>query len=79
MIFHPYEEDGYEIGWTLNRSYWGKEITDELTEALVNYAKERGISSLIIECNKEQAVSKHIALKNGFTYAGEDADAMCTG
>ena len=24
VIFHPYEESAYEIGWILNKLYWGK-------------------------------------------------------
>ncbi len=72
VIFHPYEEESYEIGWILNRNYWAKGIADELTKALVYYAKVHEISSLIIECDKEQVASKHIALKNGFVFVGEE-------
>jgi len=37
---HPYEEDSYEIGWTLNRSYLGKGITDEVAKYLWNMQKK---------------------------------------
>lgn len=73
VIFHPYEENSYEIGWIIRREYWGRSIADEVTKAFVKYAKKLGnINSCVIECDPEQKVSKHIALKNGFVYEGED-------
>lgn len=69
-IFHQYEETDYEIGWILNKEYWGKGIADELTKELINYARYIGISSCIIECDTKQIASKRIALKNGFAYEG---------
>lgn len=70
VIFHPYEQSFYEIGWILNKEYWGKGIADELTKELINYARFIGIGSCIIECDTRQNVSKKIAIKNGFTYEG---------
>ena len=73
VIFHPYEEESYEIGWIIRREYWGKGIAGEITDSLVEYIKSlKGIHSCVIECDPEQAASKRIALKNGFTYEGED-------
>lgn len=72
VIFHQYEEDSYEIGWIIRREYWGRGIADEVTKALIEYAKGSDINSVVIECDPEQEVSKHIALKNGFLYEGED-------
>lgn len=69
-IFHPYEESDYEIGWILNKEYWGKGIADELTKGLVNYARYIGTGSCVIECDTKQIASKKIALNNGFTYEG---------
>ena len=70
-IFHPYEESDYEIGWILNKEYWGKEIADEVTKELIKYAGYLGISSCVIECDTKQNASKRIALKNGFVYEGK--------
>ena len=70
VIFHQYEEADYEIGWILNKEYWGKGIADELTKVLINYARYLGISDCIIECDTKQDASKKIALKNGFVYEG---------
>ena len=70
VIFHPYEEVAYEIGWILNKTYWGKGIADELTKVLIDYARYIGINSCIIECDTKQDASKSIAIKNGFVYEG---------
>ena len=70
-IFHPYEQSDYEIGWILNRDYWGIGIADEVTKELIKYARYLGVDSCIIECDAEQTASKHIAIKNGFAYEGE--------
>lgn len=72
VIFHPYEEDSYEIGWIINRGYWCMGIADEVTKKLIEYAKSLDVNSCVIECDAEQEASKRIALKNGFTYEGED-------
>jgi len=72
VIYHQYEEDSYELGWIINRNYWGRGIADEVTKALVETAGRNGVRSCVIECDNEQAASRHIALKNGFLYEGED-------
>ena len=69
-IFHQYEGNDYEIGWILNKEYWGKGIADEVTKELIRYARQLGISSCVIECDTKQNASKKIALKNGFAYEG---------
>ena len=66
IIFHPYDESRYEIGWILARAYWGRGIAEEATDELVRYAVRQGVSALVIECADEQAVTKHIAEKKGF-------------
>ena len=70
-IFHIYEQSDYEIGWILNKNYWGMGIADEVTVKLVEYAKCLGADSCVIECDVEQITSKRIALKNGFVYEGK--------
>ena len=68
LIFHSYEKSDYEIGWVINKNYWGKGIAEELTKRIIEYSKTLDIKSLIIECDENQFASKHIAEKNGFTY-----------
>ena len=76
-IFHIYEQSDYEIGWILNKNYWGQGIADEVTKKLVEYAKFLGADSCVIECDAEQIASKRIALKNGFSYEGKSDDLEC--
>lgn len=70
VIYHPYEENCYEIGWMINRKFWRMGIANEITRALIEISREKKLSGLVIECVPEQSVSRHIALKNHFTYEG---------
>lgn len=72
VIFHRYEADSFEIGWILKREFWRRGIADEVTKALIEYAKGLEANSCVIECDPKQAASKQIAVKNGFEYEGED-------
>ncbi|MBR2054122.1 MAG: GNAT family N-acetyltransferase [Clostridia bacterium] len=67
-IFHFYEKNDYEIGWILNRGYWGIGIADEITKELIRYAKCLGVESCVIECDDRQIASKKIAIRNGFLF-----------
>ena len=69
VIYHPYNDCSYEIGWVLNKAYWGMGIADEVTKALVRHSKSI-TQSCVIECDERHEVSRHIALKNGFEYEG---------
>lgn len=73
-IFHPYEKNDYEIGWILNKDYWGMGIADEVTKGLINYARQLGVESCVIECDAEQTVSKKIAVKNRFAYENKEGN-----
>ena len=42
-IFHSYEKNDYEIGWVLNKNYWGIGIADEVTRELIKCARYLGI------------------------------------
>lgn len=74
VIYHSYDKNSYELGWILNRKYWGKGIAEELTFSLIEFSKNNGIESLIIECSPKQAVTKHIAQKYHFSYEGMQDD-----
>lgn len=69
VICHDYEAGSLEIGWILKRNVWGKGYAGTLTAQLVEKAKAAG-RSVIIECDPEQSVTKHIAEKYGFSYIG---------
>ena len=70
VIYHEYEQDSMEIGWVLNKSAWGKGYTSKLTEELVKKVRLQG-KNAVIECSPNQKITKHIAEKIGFEYAGK--------
>lgn len=69
IIYHDYGADSRELGWILKRSCWGKGYAQALTRKLLERALEEG-KALVLECAPEQAVTKHIAEKMGFSYMG---------
>lgn len=71
VIYHAYHDSGsYEIGWVISKGCWGVGYAAEATEALIRQARAQGLCSLVIECAPAQTVSRHIAKKYGFHYAG---------
>lgn len=70
VIFHEYDKDSFELGWILNKRYWGKGYANELTKAFINRGLEIG-KNLIIECAPNQENTKRIAMKNDFEFIGE--------
>ena len=66
IIFHKYDKESYEIGFILSQYYWGQGIADEVTKSLIDYAKNKNIHSLIIECDKRQLATQKIAKNNNF-------------
>ena len=66
IIFHEYDKESYEIGFILSQDYWGCGIADEITKSLINYAKNKNIHSLIIECDKRQLATQKITTNNNF-------------
>ena len=71
VIFHPYDDSSYEIGWLLRKEHWHKGYATELTRALIE-AGENLQKDLVIECHPEQAATVKIALGNGFAYVGKE-------
>ena len=69
VIFHPYDEDSYELGWVLAKQCWGKGYASIITKNMIAQAAEMK-KDLVIECVPEQEKTKHLALSNGFTYTG---------
>ena len=71
VIFHPFEEDAWELGWVLGRIFWGRGYASEATAALLDYACRAGIPRLVIEFLPAQSASRRLAQKFGFVPAGE--------
>ena len=65
VIYHPFDNDSIEIGWVLQKRFWGKGYAQKLTEMLIDKAFELK-KDVIIECSTEQEATKHIAQKYGF-------------
>lgn len=70
VIFHPFEEDAWELGWVLGRAFWGRGHASEVTEALLAFSRQRGIPRLVIEFSPAQAASRRLAEKFGFIHTG---------
>ncbi len=77
LIFHPFDESGYELGWILKKEAWHKGYASELTEAAVSFAKEKGIRALIIECDRRQQATVSLAEHCGFRLSGTDGKLLC--
>lgn len=71
VIFHDYDEDSMEIGWVLRPEVRGRGIAKRLTEMLTERAFAVG-KNAVIECDPEQAVTKHIAASLGFVFRGTE-------
>ena len=75
VIFHPYDSKSWELGWILGREHWGRGLAAASTAALVERCREMGAARCVIECHPDQTVTRHIAEKCGFRFAGE-ADGL---
>lgn len=42
VIFYEYDKDFFELGWILNKRYWGKGYTNELTKAFIKCSSNIG-------------------------------------
>ena len=71
VIFHDYDDKSCEIGWVLSPEYWGRGFASCLTELLIERGRQLN-RQLVIECDPEQEVTRHIALKYGFLYEGRE-------
>ncbi len=76
LIFKPYDDISYEIGWLLNEKHWGKGYASDITKELIEYAKINGIKKLVIEFDENQQISEKIAIKSGFCYEYKDENLI---
>ena len=67
VIYHPYDADSYEVGWVLHKRHWGRGYASELTQCLIEDARDR-TDHLIIECLPAQTATGNIALKHRFSF-----------
>lgn len=55
-----------EIGYVLNRDYWGQGYAVEACEALLKKAFEQGIHRIYAECDPENTASRRLLERLGF-------------
>lgn len=72
LIYHSYGADSYEIGWVIDDKFWNQGLASEIIAALIDYAKRSDVSSLVIECDRNQTITRHIAEKYGFKLIKQD-------
>lgn len=69
--WQPEGWSGFEIGWTLRRTYWGRGFATEGAKAAMDYAfGELQQSRVISLIRPENAASRHVAQKLGEKLAG---------
>jgi len=70
VIFHPWDETRWEIGWILARDVWGQGLATRATAALMDYGTSRGVRDFVLECDPAQTATARIAQKLGFVSRG---------
>ena len=61
-----------EVGWRLDRAFWGRGFATEAARASVNYGFEHlGLERIISIIQPENAASRRVAEKAGLTSRGE--------
>ncbi len=58
--------DSLEIGYVMNRAYWGKGYAAESCNALIDRAFEKGIHRIYAECDPENTASWRLLGRLGF-------------
>lgn len=66
LIYHLYDSDCYEIGWVIDDKFWSQGLASEITFAVIDYAKKSNVRSLVIECDCNHTITRHIAEKYKF-------------
>ena len=76
IIYHLYDDEKYELGWIISRDCRNKGIATKVTHALCARAYEAGAVGCMIECHKDNVISRHIAEKTGFEPEEEKEDLI---
>jgi RimJ/RimL family protein N-acetyltransferase len=68
----PIGEHKTEVGWRLDRAYWGRGLATEGARASVRYGfEELGLERIISIINPQNLASRRVAEKAGLTLHGE--------
>lgn len=61
-----------EVGYRLDKAYWGKGYATEITQAIIKYAKDKlAIQQLVAVTDLENKASQKVLLKCGFQYISQ--------
>lgn len=74
-IFHPFDGESWEIGWVLRSDRCGYGIGAEIGQRLLTLARRKGVSFLKAEAVPENAASRALLEKLGFSLCGK-ADGL---
>lgn len=66
VIFHPFDSEGWEVGWILGRAYQHKGYAWEISQALIAWARDMKIPYLVAETVPENNASVALIQKLGF-------------
>jgi RimJ/RimL family protein N-acetyltransferase len=68
----PIGEDKTEVGWRLDRAFWGQGLATEGAQTSVRYGFEQlGLERIISIINPKNLASRRVAEKAGLTLRGE--------
>ncbi|QIK69900.1 GNAT family N-acetyltransferase [Erysipelothrix sp. HDW6C] len=64
-------DETYEMGYILNKSYWGKGIMSEAARAVLKFAfNDFGVRRMVLRHHADNVGSRKVAIKQGFVYEG---------
>lgn len=63
----------YSIGYTIKKEHWGKGYAGEMVQALIDFARELGIKTILAPIAQENKASQRVAEKCGFIISGESS------
>lgn len=67
-----FEKDTGELGWIINKSYWGNGFAYEAAKALIDYTKtEIKVSHFMAHCDTENIASYKLMERLGMSRTGE--------
>ncbi|MBR1811426.1 MAG: GNAT family N-acetyltransferase [Clostridia bacterium] len=66
LIWHTYDPTAMELGWVIHRNFWRMGVARELTAALLASTTQ----DIVIECDRRQSATRHIAKSFGFQLHG---------
>lgn len=67
-----FENDTGELGWIINKKYWGNGFAYEAAKALMDYVKsKRKVNHFLAHCDTENTASYRVMEKLGMSRTGE--------